>query len=171
MTSQKPLRTLHAPNNPLFISSAKTLGYWGNSCVHHLVLPKEASAPHSRWMQTRDWGGHRDTLEQNNGSLLNFLSDTFHREESQAFIYLFFIFLDHLQEVMQPCKGFNCLFRCACSLENTRRALQLPLHTSHLTAICAMNLDSQNMHLLSDNLQALFLILSGSGTKSNCSLA
>lgn len=101
------------------------------------------------------------------------ISCRIHFTEKRArhlFIYFSF-FLDHLQEVMQPCKGFNCLFRCACSLENTRRALQLPLHTSHLTAICAMNLDSQNMHLLSDNLQALFLILSGPGTKSNCSLA
>lgn len=45
--------------------------------------------------------------------------------------------------------GLNCLFLCACSLKNTRSAAPLPLHTSHLTAICAMRLDSQNMHSLS----------------------
>lgn len=44
---------------------------------------------------------------------------------------------------------FNCLFLCARSLKNTRSAPSLPLHTSHLTAICATHLDSQNMHPLS----------------------
>lgn len=155
----------HAPNNPLFISSAKTLGYWGNSCAHHLVLPKEASALQKRCIKTWDWDVHRDVLERNNGCLLNFMSDTFHREGSQTFVILFFWII--YRKLCNHVKGFNCLFRCACSLENTRRAPQLPLHTSHLTAICAMNLDSQNMHLLSDNLQALFLILSASGTKSD----
>ncbi len=94
----------------------------------------------------------------------------FHRDTDRRVCYRENHFLDRVQEVMQPCKGLIVYSSVPAALK-TPEVHSHSLCTSHLTAIRAMHLDLQNMHLLSNNLPALYLNLSRSGTKSDRSLS